>query len=395
MADYDLAIVGGGLVGSSLALALSASGLRLLRLEARAETPPAARWDERCLALNAASQQIFAGLGVWPALAAAAAPITATHIAEQGRFGVARFRAAEAGLEALGWNVPVRHLAAVLAEAAAGCGTLLQPARLAALTEEGNGWRLQIDGPQDEQTVSARLLVAADGAQSAVRELLGLAAQEEDYGQQAIVSAIRPQRGLGGVAYERFLPGGPLAVLPKPEDAEGPAASLVWTLPEHEARAAMGWDDARFLAAAEAAFGERLGRWHRLGARQAWPLRRTLSERIVARRCVLIGNAAQSLHPVAAQGFNLGLRDVAELARRLQGGGDPGDPARLQAYAAARAEDRRRTAGFTDGLVRLFSNRLPGLRGLRHLGLLALDLSPPLKQAVLAQNLGFGPGGRP
>lgn len=382
----DIAIVGGGLVGASLALGLAGSGRSIALIEAAAAPAGEPSWDERCIALNHASHRIFEALGVWAELAPLAAPIRSTHISERGRFGVARFTAAEAGLAALGYNLPVRALGEILMRRAARQADVQTwcPARVEALTSREDGQRLTLE---DGRTLDARLVVAADGAGSAVRRLLGVDAEQRDYAQSAIVTAVRVTRPSDGCAYERFTPEGPIALLPKPGDA----CSLVWTTPTEQVAGRLALDDAAFLALAQEAFGERLGHFTALGRRQAWPLTRVMSERLSAPRVLFIGNAAQSLHPVAAQGFNLGLRDVAALAELLAAAsGDPGDPALLAHYADQRARDRARVADFTDQLVRLFSNRIPGLRSLRHLGLLAMDLAPPLKQAVMWQNLGFG-----
>lgn len=389
MKPSDIAIVGGGLVGASLALALREAPVRIVLIEA--SPPPETRrtWDERCIALNAASQRIFAALGVWDELSGLAEPIVSTHISERGRFGVARFTAPEAGLPALGYNIPVAALAAVLWRRAQTVPhlRLLCPARLEAVEVGAERAVLRIDGSADR--VEARLVVAADGADSAVRRFVGLAAERRGYEQSAIVTAVRLSRPHGRCAYERFLPTGPIALLPKP----GKAASLVWTVPAAQAASMLEWSDARFLAEAQQAFGERLGRFLELGRRAAWPLARVMSESLTAPRVLFAGNAAQSLHPVAAQGFNLGLRDIAAAAELLveavRAGDDPGSDEFLSEYARRRTRDREAVAGFTDRLVRLFSNRVPGLRSLRHLGLLVLDLAPPAKQAVMWQNLGL------
>jgi 2-octaprenyl-6-methoxyphenol hydroxylase len=380
---HDIAIVGGGLVGASLAVRLARSRHRVVLIEAAAppQSPPS--WDERCIALNDASQRILDDFGVWPALRPDAAAILATHISEKGRFGSTRFDADEAGLAALGYNLPLRAIGAALAAAMAQAGNLelRQPARVVALEDQGDAVQLGLD---DGSAVSARLVAAADGAQSSVRTLLGIAAEQRDYRQHAIVSAVRLSRPHQGVAYERFTPDGPMALIPKPDDA----ASLVWTVPSEQAAAMMDCTDEHYRAAAQAVFGGRLGRFTALGARRAWPLSRVVSEAVVAPRCVLIGNAAQSLHPVAAQGFNLGLRDVAHLAERVAAAADPGAPALLADYASSRRTDRERVTGFTDLLVRAFSNRAPGLSQARHWGLVAASLAPPIREALLRQHLG-------
>jgi 2-octaprenyl-6-methoxyphenol hydroxylase len=388
----DIAIVGGGLVGASLAVALQPLGFSVALIESAQPPSSSPSWDERCIALNAASQRIVEGLGLWERLSPSAEPITSTHISERGRFGVARFTAAEAGLPALGYNVPLRAIGAVFAEPLAHLPrfAMRAPARLEGLQLGVEEAHLTLHEGGAVRELRARLVVAADGARSTVRDRLGIAAERRDYEQNAIVTAVRPQRAHRGVAYERFLPTGPIAVLPKPDDAQGHACSLVWTLPSERLREFMTLSDADFLAQAHDAFGERLGRFEALGRRGAFPLERVMSERLAAPRVLLAGNAAQSLHPVAAQGFNLGLRDVATLAEVLANEPDPGAPEVLARYEDRRERDRARVADFTDGLVRLFSNAVPGLRGLRHLGLLALDLTPPLRDAVLRQNLGYG-----
>lgn len=391
MADdlLDVAIVGGGLVGTSLAVGLAPGGRRVALIEAAPPPQTAPRWDERCIALNHASQRIFAALGVWDALAAAAAPILATHISEQGRFGVARFAAAEAGLDALGYNLPLRAIGQTLwARMLVLGGTQLEcPAQLEALRPGSDSIELLLHGGTRLRT---RLLVAADGAGSGVRELLQIGSERRDYEQSAIVTAVRTSRPHRGCAYERFTPDGPIALLPK--GAEAALCSLVWTTQAAAVEARLACSDAAFMDRAAQAFGERLGRFLQLGSRQAYPLARVISDRLQAPRVLFIGNAAQALHPVAAQGFNLGLRDVAAVIAMLsEAGTDCGVAEWLRDYESARSSDRARVADFTDQLVRLFSNRVPGLRGLRHLGLLALDLAPPLKQAVMWQNLGLGP----
>jgi 2-octaprenyl-6-methoxyphenol hydroxylase len=381
---FDVVIVGGGLVGASLAVALAPLSLRVALIEAAAPPQTAASWDERCIAINDASHRIFEALDVWPELEPEATVIKSTHISERGRFGVARFTAEEAGVAALGYNVPIRLIGQVLwRKLQETSTTIICPARLAALELSAESIALTLDSGE---VLSAKLVVAADGAQSAARKLLSITAQTHDYQQSAIVTATRPTRAHQGVAYERFTPGGPIAVLPKPDNA----CSLVWTVPGERVEQMLAWSDAEFLAAAQETFGERLGLFRELGRRNAHPLTRVMSDQLTAPRVIFAGNAAQSLHPVAAQGFNLGLRDVATVAEVLASAQDPGAAAVLADYVQRRSADRERVASFTDRLVRTFSNHVPGLRGLRHLGLLALDLTPPLKQAVMRQNLGFG-----
>lgn len=388
MKNFDVVIVGGGLVGASLAVALAPSGRRVALVEVAPPPRSAPAWDERTIALNVASQRIYERLGLWPALQPEATPIVATHISERGRFGVTRFTAQEAGEAALGWNVPVRAVGAALWDALQRLPdvAVLCPARVTSLAVGDDAAEL---GGEGFAPLRAALVVACDGAQSAIRGLLGIGAQERDYAQTAIVGAVHAERPHRGVAYERFTPDGPIAILPRLQ-----RCALVWTVPTEKAARLLALDDAGFLAQLQDGFGHRLGRFLETGRRNGHPLARVLSDRLTAPRVIFAGNAAQTLHPIAAQGFNLGLRDVATVAELAGAAADPGAPEVLEQYERRRRDERDTVAGFTDRLVRLFSNALPGLSAARHLGLLALDLLPPVKDAVMRQNLGFA-GGTP
>jgi len=395
-AQFDIVIVGGGLVGASLAVALAPSGKRIALVEAAPLPKSAPSWDERTIALNVASRRIYQQLGVWELIQAELAPITATHISERGRFGVARFTAEDAGEEALGWNVPVRALGAALwvRMGAQSNVTVLCPATVAGIESGDDAVRVTPGAAAGPGAASgpleARLVVACDGAQSAIRKFLHVGAHEDDYAQTAIVGAVKPERAHNGVAYERFTPDGPIAVLPKP----GNDCALVWTVPTAQAAAMLAWSDAEFLARLQEGFGHRLGRFLEAGKRNGFALTRVLSDELTARRVIFAGNAAQALHPIAAQGFNLGLRDVATVAELAGAADDPGADEVLREYTRRRRSERATVSGFTDGLVRIFSNRIPGLADARHWGLLALDLMPAVKHVVLRQNLGFA-GGTP
>jgi 2-octaprenyl-6-methoxyphenol hydroxylase len=386
----DTIVVGGGLVGASLAIALAPSGKKVALIEAAAPPKSQPSWDEREIALNVVSQRIYAGLGVWERLAPEASPITATHISERGRFGVARFTAEEAGEEALGWNVPVRALGAALWDKLRDLPnvTVLCPEKVKGIEIEPEAVR--VIPSEAREPLLAKLVVACDGAQSAIRAALNIGAQERDYQQVAIVTAVRPERSPKGAAYERFLPGGPIALIPKAKHRCG----LIWTVPAEAAPTMLNWSDEEFLAELQEAFGMRLGRFLEVGRRNGHPLTRVLSDALTAPRVIFAGNAAQTLHPIAAQGFNLGLRDVATVAELAGAAADPGAPEVLAEYTRRRASERDAVSGFTDRLVRIFSNTIPGLAETRHWGLLALDLLPPVKRAVLRQNLGFA-GGTP
>ena len=377
--SFDVAIVGGGMVGATLAAALAPLNLRVALIEAiphNAAAQPS--FDERTTALSNGSRRILQTIGVWPAVNPLATPIRKIHVSDQGRFGFARLDAAEQGLEAMGYVVPNRVLGLALWSQLAGSAhlTVYCPGEVLKVTAGEQSVALEINQAGQKSTVEAKLVVAADGAKSAVRGALGVDAEVRDYGQTAVITTILPQRFHDNVAYERFTPSGPLALLP----LDGGRCTLVLTLTKEAADAALTWSDAEFIAEVQRRFGFRLGRFLQVGHRVPYPLFLSQSARTSAERSVIIGNAAQGLHPVAGMGFNLGLRDVASLAEliaeRAANGRDPGAPELLAEYDAWRAADRGGVIAFTDGLVRMFSNPLSSIGRLRNLGLLAFDLLP-------------------
>lgn len=390
---YDVIVVGGGLVGASLACALADTRLRIAVVEAvpyAATAQPS--FDDRSVALAFASRLILTALGVWPRIAHdELSPINAIHISDRGRPGSTHLRARDAGTDALGYVVPARALgAALVAQMQSACNIeVLAPARLTALRIERDAAVATIAQGAGERPLRARLVIAADGARSQVRTLLGIEARTHDYGQVAIVSNAVPGLPHNGVAYERFTASGPLAVLPHTQGR----CAIVWSVAPARAQTLLALDDAGFLTALQAEFGARLGRFGALGARHSYPLSLTQVAQTVHARVALIGNAAHTLHPVAGQGFNLGLRDVitlAELVRdALAADADIGATELLARYRAWRARDTRAMTAFTDGLVRLFSNdRLP-LVATRNAALLAIDLLPPAKRALLRRTMGL------
>jgi 2-octaprenyl-6-methoxyphenol hydroxylase len=392
--SHDIAIVGGGLVGASLAVALRGSGRQVLLVEAFAPDSAAQpSFDERTTALGNASRRVFEALGVWPAMRASAAPITSIHVSDAGRFAFSRLEAAKLGLESLGYVVPNRVIGRALWAGLSGDPgiTLRVPARVESLQSGPDGLSLGIASAAGTETAHARLVVACDGGASRVRELLGISATVEDYDQQAVVASVLTDAPNDGVAYERFTPAGPMALLPLATGPEAGWRTLVWAARPADAQRLIGLEAAQFLREWQQAFGWRAGRALRLGTRAGYPLALTRSQATAAERVVLIGNAAQALHPVAGQGFNLGLRDAAALAEALAGwSGDPGDAELLQQFVAARTTDRDGVVRFTDSLVRSFSDPRPLVSGLRDAGLLLFDLLPPAKQALSRVSLGFG-----
>lgn len=392
-AEYDIAIVGGGLVGASLALALAPLDLHIALLEA---VPPASSeqqpsFDERTTALANGTVRAFRTLGVWAGMEREAAPIRKIHVSDQGRFGTARIDAAEQGLEALGYVVPNRVIGAALWEelAQAAGVDLLAPAQVTSTVCGTESRRVLFDLAGETRELQARLVVAADGARSAIRDQAGIVADHIEYEQTAITATLTTQRFHDFVAYERFTDDGPIAILPLQDGRCG----MVWTRRPAEAARLVALPDAAFLTEFQAAFGFRLGRFLRVGARKTYDLLLSRAEGHTAPRLAIVGNAAQGLHPIAGQGFNLGLRDAMSLAEviadcRMAGQLDPGDATLLDDYAAWRDADRRRIVAFTDGLVRLFTTPLGVLRGLRSAGLLAFDVFPPAKSAMARLSVG-------
>lgn len=385
--EFDVVIVGGGLVGMSLALALSHSALRVLAVEAQPPAAPQApRWDERHFALGRASALALDALGVACARDGHH-PIRRIHVSRRGAFGRALLNAGDYGLPAFGQIVPARQLVQALEDAMARADRLARwrPATLRDIRHDADALVLDIADGDAIRTCRTRLLVAADGTESAIRQRFGIPVQRHDYGQTALVTAIETERPLDGTAYERFTDTGPMALLP----LDGQRAGLVMTLPDAQASVVSEADDARFLAFAQDRFGTRLGRWRRVGRRQPWPLRLMVADAVVADRVVLVGNAAQTIHPIGAQGFNLGLRDATTLAETLIAArGDVGEPAVLARYADARRDDRTRTMRFSDALARFMASDL-SMGPLRSLALLAADQCAPIRDRLVYAAMGF------
>lgn len=394
-AMFDVVIAGGGMVGASLACALGELALRVAVIEPYPfDSSAQPSFDLRTTALSRSSQRILSALGVWNAVADAAAPIRRIHVSEQGRFGTAVIDAREQRVASLGYVLENRSLGRELwgRMAAAERLSLLSPAQAEDVQVDEHAVRLQLREGEGRRELQARLLVVADGARSRLRDALGIRARERPYGQTAIVGTVQfGERGDGETAYERFTPDGPMAILPAGSDRH------VFVLTRHGDRAESIAElpDADFIDLLQRTFGYRLGRVLRVGQRAAYPLSLTASEQLTAPRAVIIGNAAHGLHPVAGQGYNLGLRDAASLAECLadalrEGRSDAGDAATLQAFADWRRSDQEKVVAFTDGLVRLFDLQQPGLGLARGLGLAAFDVLPGAKRALARQTMGLG-----
>jgi 2-octaprenyl-6-methoxyphenol hydroxylase len=396
MTDVDVIIAGGGMIGTTAALALAPLGLRIALVEAASRSGvDQPSFDDRSTALSRSSQRLLEALGLWSSVVKAAAPIRHIHVSDQGRFGFAHIDAEQQHVDALGFVVINRQLGLALQGALATAGNVVEycPARITAVEGAADAVSVCIEGDAaPRQRCRASLLVVADGARSSVREQLGIAVERKDYGQHAIIGTLETERPIGDTAYERFSTRGPLAVLPVP----GQHASFVWTVGESDAARIGALADAPFLGELQSAFGNRLGAFRRAGTRSAYPLALSKALRVTARRSVLVGNAAHGLHPVAAQGFNLGLRDVATLADCIADALADGSSCRaigerdvLERYAEWRRHDQRKLVGFTDGLVRLFTSGRRPLRTARDLGMLAFDLVPGVRREFARHTMGL------
>ena len=391
--DFDLIIVGGGLVGGSLALALRGTPLKVAVIEAQTEAERAvAASGDRALALSRNTVQALRGLGVFAAVEAEAAAIRRIHVSDRGHFGKARLDAEDRGVDALGHVVVARGLEQSIAEAMASeeAITAFQPARILSLKAGPERILVSLRCGDQDHVLSARLVVAADGGNSTVRSLLGIPQSVRDYQQTAVVTEVTTSKDHQGTAFERFTRSGPLAILPL-----GPKrCSVVWTLTSEDAAEVLREGDDEFVAQLQDAFGHWLGNLALSRKPQGFPLKLIRAEQMTDDRVVLIGNAMHTIHPVAGQGFNLGLRDAAVLAERIAArhrlGEDIGDAGFLSQYAAARKGDLATVIRFTDSLIRIFSNELPPLVALRNLALLTFDRLPFAKRLLARRAMGYG-----
>ncbi|WP_372591065.1 FAD-dependent monooxygenase [Guyparkeria sp.] len=392
----DVVIVGGGMVGGVLAQALSRDGWDVTVIEQRAPERSTS-FDQRLTAVADAGWQYMDTLGlVDRSLRESAGAIREVRVFDRGHFGLTRITARSAGIEALGYVMPNRELGerieALLDVPVTGQGVIhyRRPARYVSHESDESGIDVRIaDGHERLETIRARLMVAADGAESPVREQAGMSVRRREYDQVATVATAMPARPHGGVAFECFTTGGPLAVLPA---ADG-RVSLVWVARRGEARRIATLDDVAFARAVDETFGHRLGGFSAPSTRAQYPLALVTAEQAVADRLVVMGNAAHALHPVAGQGFNLCLRDIRDLTRVLRPDPDeavdPGDPQRLARYRGLRMADYRRTIGLTDSLVRGFSLDLPGLGHVRGATLSMFDGLLPMKNRLVRATRGI------
>jgi 2-octaprenyl-6-methoxyphenol hydroxylase len=390
MSRVQLAIIGGGLVGASLALALQEGarqrGWKIVLIEPFAPgNSYQPSYDARASALSYGTQQIYQRFGLWPELSQHVAAIAQIHVSERGRFGATRLTAKEEGVPALGYVVENAWLGQCLWRALDPAVVEWRcPAQVNAMEALDNGYRLILD---DGSNIDCDLAVLADGGRSGLREQLGISIETTPYRQTALIANITPADAHAGQAFERFTEEGPLALLPLPENR----CALVWTRPGKDAERLLQLSDNAFLAELQQVFGYRLGALKQVGSRHLYPLELIEAGEQVRPHLVLLGNAAHSLHPIAGQGYNLSLRDALCLAETLLDSKAPlGDFATLQTYLQRQTLDQNLTVGFSDRVTRLFSNDQPLLAAGRNLGLLGLDLFPPAKRWFARQAMGLG-----
>ncbi|MBM4207911.1 MAG: 2-octaprenyl-6-methoxyphenyl hydroxylase [Gammaproteobacteria bacterium] len=388
---FDIIIIGGGLAGNCLALSLIDSGLKIAIVEnqTREQLINSALGD-RALALAAGTVETLKNLGIWQGIQDKATAITGIHVSDCGHFGKVRLSARAQQVDALGYVITARdiegHVAGLVDTTAV---TQICPARLVGLVSDDNAVYASIKHRDESINLSAQLLVGADGGNSSVRKLLDISQITTDYGQTALVTTVKTAYPNRNIAYERFTDSGPLAMLPTGKHE----CSVVWTRNNDDAEVLLSSNTDEFEEALQNCFGYRLGKLRVSAPIRGFPVSLVRAERMHSGRTVIIGNAVHQLHPVAGQGFNLGLRDVVQLSDLLikqQGvGNDIGSATFLQEYVDAREQDHHHTIAFTDTLVKIFSNNHLALAAARNIGLTVLDHLPFAKSLLSRHAMGL------
>ncbi len=384
MAEKDnIVIVGGGPVGNVLALALQQQNIAFNVLEARAKG--ASHKDTRALALSYGSRLILEKLGVWDDVSGKATAINIIHISQRGGLGRTKLTAAEHGLEAIGYVLPYGALMEAL-DAQLDLNNMLYEAEATEIKPSQTLAEVNFTQSKQAQTLQSPLLIVADGGRS-LGEIAGIKKETKEYGHDALVTKVTAELPHNNIAYERFTPSGPMALLPNGSTG----FSLVWTGLQANIHALAGLDDLRFLKQLHEAFGDRVGKFLSVEKRMSFPLKLSTLKPTTAPHIVVIGNAAQTMHPVAGQGFNVGLRDAWTLADSISNTPPKnwGDAEMLANYGQQRKRDTRGGILFTDLLVNVFGNEIIGLQAARGLGLGALQLMSPIKN-LLVSKMSFG-----
>ncbi|MDP5253940.1 MULTISPECIES: 2-octaprenyl-6-methoxyphenyl hydroxylase [unclassified Vibrio] len=388
MKHYDIVISGGAMAGSTLALGLAhldKQHRKIAIVESFEISDSHPGFDARCIALSHGTVNLLKKYQLWSEIEPHATAIERIHVSEQGRLAMTDIDAQQERVDALGHVVELQVIGRLLRQRLDQCANIdfLCPNQIVGLDRHPDSLTLELD---DGQQLVTSLLVAADGGQSKVAELCRLPADEEDFKQHAIIANVSTDTPHAGCAFERFTPQGPIALLPMSENR----LSLVWCMPPDIAAQRLDLDNKAFLQQLQKEFGWRLGRFEQVGQRHCYPLVLKQRHAFTSHRVVCVGNAAQALHPIAGQGFNLGIRDVASLIEELLSSEDFGSASLLQRYQQRRIKDKQSTVGLTRNLVHLFSNDLPLMRLGRDIGLVALDKLPGIKHPLLTLTLGRG-----
>ena len=412
--EFDIVISGGGLAGALMALSLSETKkpngqhLSLAIVEANPILKDASlTFDDRVLALSHGSASYLQNLGVWQSLKNVAEPIKNIHISDRGFYGKARLYAKQHQVNALGFVVEMSLLGQVLLSSLKernkvnGNITWFAPDKISDITWQKSHVELKLDSTEK---LTTKLLLACDGAHSICRKLANISVQESDYQQSALIANVSTAINHNNLAFERFTETGPIAMLPlatqtntrnanNTSNNNDSRCSLVWTLPPEQAQTMANLSESQFKIELEQAFGSWLGAITHVGKRAVYPLKLLTANEQVFHRMALIGNASHTIHPIAGQGFNLGVRDVSQMAEliktALKNGTDIGSFDALSAYAMQRKQDHQQVIGLTDSLVTLFSNQLPPLVAGRNIGLKVMNYLTPLKNAIVRKTMGY------
>ncbi|WP_281546003.1 2-octaprenyl-6-methoxyphenyl hydroxylase [Grimontia sp. SpTr1] len=389
--NFDVVIAGGAMAGATLALAieqLTQAGLSVAVVEAAIPDNSHPGYDARSIALSYGSCQLLDNIGVWKTLSPFATPISKIHVSDRGHFGLTEMNARDEGLDYLGNVIELADAGRVFHQALGKAQniSLFCPAFVTDIKREIDSVTLTLN---DGKALTAKLVVAADGALSSCCDMVGIERHEHDFEQVALIANVTTELAHQGRAFERFTETGPVALLPMSEGR----SSLVWCVKPHEAPTMLSMSDDEFAQALQQAFGWRLGRLLHVGQRGSYPLILRQATRLTSHRFAVVGNAAQTLHPIAGQGFNLGLRDVVSLAEEIAkshaDGKDCGQMPVLQSYLARREPDRDTTVAMTSGLVHGFSNTTAPLILGRNLGLAAMSVFSELKAPLLQRAMGL------
>jgi len=394
--NFDVIIAGGGMIGVSMALAISSFGLKIglvEKVERNENNQPS--FDDRSTALSRSSQNMFEALGIWEKIRQASTSIKTIHVSDKGRFGFSHISAKEEKVEALGYVVINRVLGGVLLQELKSNNniTVFCPERIISVDEKEKFCELNLrseDTSSSTSEIKTKMLIVASGAKSGLHRMLGIGTNVINYSQDAIIGNVQTEVPIDHRAFERFYESGSIAFLP----IENKRSAFIWVLPDQQSQAMMNSSEEDFIGSLQEEFGMRLGNLNKLGTRTLYPLSLTQAYRLKTKRSVLVGNAANGLHPIAAQGFNLGLRDVATLADCIfneirKGNFDENIGKITNDYATWRKSDHQKLGYFTDGLVKIFGSKNSSIGIMRNLGMLGLDFIPGFRRLFVRHTMGL------